>query len=148
MIEDIERMSGTRLGPGTLYGAITRLEEQKLIEPLPPEARRYHRLRYPRAWRRRYGDEFRAFLENSPASVSSVFNVIWGASPQNFAPVNIVPHLSPLSVSATKSFVSCGDKLGQAAPIYLHPRRIKIRRPPKNIRLGFSFPGQNIERCA
>src|SRR5438093_11097172 len=39
MIEDIERMSGTRLGPGTLYGAITRLEEPKLIEPLPPAAR-------------------------------------------------------------------------------------------------------------
>ena len=33
-------MSGTRLGPGTLYGAIARLEREKLIEPLPPEERR------------------------------------------------------------------------------------------------------------
>jgi DNA-binding PadR family transcriptional regulator len=40
MIEDIERMCGTRLGPGTLYGAITRLERQCLIEPLAPKERR------------------------------------------------------------------------------------------------------------
>jgi DNA-binding PadR family transcriptional regulator len=41
MIEDIVEMSGTRLGPGTLYGAITRLEREALIEPLPPDERRY-----------------------------------------------------------------------------------------------------------
>src|ERR1700761_7287457 len=40
MIEDIERLCGTRLGPGTLYGAISRLEQQGWIEPLPPEDRR------------------------------------------------------------------------------------------------------------
>ena len=40
MIEDILRMCGTRLGPGTLYGAIARLEREKLIEPLPPDERR------------------------------------------------------------------------------------------------------------
>jgi DNA-binding PadR family transcriptional regulator len=40
MIEDIERLCGSRLGPGTLYGAIARLEEQRLIQPLPPEDRR------------------------------------------------------------------------------------------------------------
>ena len=40
MIEDIEDLCGTRLGPGTLYGAITRLEARQLIEPLPPEERR------------------------------------------------------------------------------------------------------------
>jgi DNA-binding PadR family transcriptional regulator len=40
MIEDIARMSGTRLGPGTLYGAITRLERDGLIEPLAPDDRR------------------------------------------------------------------------------------------------------------
>jgi DNA-binding PadR family transcriptional regulator len=41
MVEDIERLCGTRLGPGTLYGAITRLEQDGLIEPLPAEERRY-----------------------------------------------------------------------------------------------------------
>ena len=40
MIEDIASLCGTRLGPGTLYGAITRLEQQGWIEPLPPEDRR------------------------------------------------------------------------------------------------------------
>jgi DNA-binding PadR family transcriptional regulator len=40
MLDDIEDMSGTRLGPGTLYGAITRLEQQGLIEALPPDERR------------------------------------------------------------------------------------------------------------
>ena len=40
MIEDIVRLCGTRLGPGTLYGAIARLEQQGWIEPLPPEERR------------------------------------------------------------------------------------------------------------
>jgi hypothetical protein len=40
MIEDIAQMCGTRLGPGTLYGAIARLEQQEWIAPLPPEERR------------------------------------------------------------------------------------------------------------
>lgn len=40
MIEDIVFLCGTRLGPGTLYGAIARLEQQGWIEPLPTEERR------------------------------------------------------------------------------------------------------------
>src|ERR1017187_7232819 len=40
MIEDIAQLCGTRLGPGTLYGAIARLEQQGWIAPLPPEERR------------------------------------------------------------------------------------------------------------
>src|SRR2546430_95460 len=40
MTEDIARVSGQRLGPGTLYGAIARLEQRKWIEPLPAEDRR------------------------------------------------------------------------------------------------------------
>lgn len=41
MIEDIALLCGTRLGPGTLYGAITRLEEQGMIEALPADDRRH-----------------------------------------------------------------------------------------------------------
>lgn len=40
MIEDIAQLCGTRLGPGTLYGAIARLEQQGWIEPLPADDRR------------------------------------------------------------------------------------------------------------
>jgi DNA-binding PadR family transcriptional regulator len=40
MIEDIERMAGVKLGPGTLYGALARLESRGLIAPLPAEDRR------------------------------------------------------------------------------------------------------------
>jgi DNA-binding PadR family transcriptional regulator len=40
MLEDIRHLCGTRPGPGTLYGAIARLEEQGWIEPLPAEERR------------------------------------------------------------------------------------------------------------
>lgn len=40
MIEDIERLVGERLGPGTLYGAIARLESRGLIEVLETNDRR------------------------------------------------------------------------------------------------------------
>ena len=40
MMEDIETFAGVHLGPGTLYGAIARLEESGLIESLPSEERR------------------------------------------------------------------------------------------------------------
>jgi DNA-binding PadR family transcriptional regulator len=40
MAQDIERISGQTLGPGTLYGAIGRLERLGWIEPLPSEDRR------------------------------------------------------------------------------------------------------------
>jgi DNA-binding PadR family transcriptional regulator len=40
MMEDILAFSGTQLEPGTLYGAITRLEKQGWIEALPTEERR------------------------------------------------------------------------------------------------------------
>jgi DNA-binding PadR family transcriptional regulator len=40
MMEDIASLCGTRLGPGTLYGAIARLEQHGWIEPLPAEERR------------------------------------------------------------------------------------------------------------
>jgi DNA-binding PadR family transcriptional regulator len=40
MMEDIEHFAGIRLGPGTLYGAITRLEESGWIAALPSAERR------------------------------------------------------------------------------------------------------------
>ena len=40
MIEDIETMCGVRLGPGTLYGALARLERRGLVEALDVEDRR------------------------------------------------------------------------------------------------------------
>ena len=40
MMEDIRRFANIRLGPGTLYGAITRLEEQGWISPVKSQNRR------------------------------------------------------------------------------------------------------------
>lgn len=40
MTRDVKEMAGVKLGPGTLYGAIARLEERGLIEPLETEDRR------------------------------------------------------------------------------------------------------------
>jgi len=42
MVQDLEASTGVRLGPGTLYGAIARLEARGLIEPVDDggEARR------------------------------------------------------------------------------------------------------------
>ncbi len=38
--QDIAAVTGQTLGPGTLYGAIARLEARTWIEPLPAEERR------------------------------------------------------------------------------------------------------------
>jgi DNA-binding PadR family transcriptional regulator len=40
MMADIEALSGARMGPGTLYGALARLEARGWIESLPSEDRR------------------------------------------------------------------------------------------------------------
>lgn len=40
IMQDVAAESGLRLGPGTLYGVIARLEERGLIEPLAPQERR------------------------------------------------------------------------------------------------------------
>jgi DNA-binding PadR family transcriptional regulator len=40
LARDIAEFSGAVLGPGTLYGAITRLEERGLIEPAGQDERR------------------------------------------------------------------------------------------------------------
>jgi DNA-binding PadR family transcriptional regulator len=40
LLKDIEEFAGVTLGPGALYGAITRLEERGLIEALDSDDRR------------------------------------------------------------------------------------------------------------
>ena len=40
VMEDIQSFAGVRLGPGTLYGAITRLEERGWIRPVTSDDRR------------------------------------------------------------------------------------------------------------
>ena len=40
IMDDIEVLMGTRLGPGTLYGALNRLEQHRFIEALAAEERR------------------------------------------------------------------------------------------------------------
>jgi DNA-binding PadR family transcriptional regulator len=40
LIKDIEGFAGVRLGPGTLYGALAKLEQAGLVEVLPAEDRR------------------------------------------------------------------------------------------------------------
>jgi DNA-binding PadR family transcriptional regulator len=40
LTKDIAEFAGVALGPGTLYGAITRLEQRGLIEPTEGDARR------------------------------------------------------------------------------------------------------------
>jgi DNA-binding PadR family transcriptional regulator len=40
LIQDVKRFAGLQLGPGTLYGALERLEGLGLIEALPSDDRR------------------------------------------------------------------------------------------------------------
>lgn len=40
IVQDVAASAGTTLGPGTLYGALARLEERGLVRPLPGEERR------------------------------------------------------------------------------------------------------------
>jgi DNA-binding PadR family transcriptional regulator len=41
LIKDIEQFADVTLGPGTLYGALARLEEIGLVTPLPAQERRH-----------------------------------------------------------------------------------------------------------
>ncbi|HEY8642115.1 MAG TPA: PadR family transcriptional regulator [Candidatus Dormibacteraeota bacterium] len=40
IVKDVEALAGVRLGPGTLYATLSRLEARGLIEGLPAEDRR------------------------------------------------------------------------------------------------------------
>lgn len=41
LIRDVEEFAGVRLGPGTLYGCISKLEAAGMIEALPVDDRRH-----------------------------------------------------------------------------------------------------------
>jgi DNA-binding PadR family transcriptional regulator len=41
LIKDIEEIAGVTLGPGTLYGALARLERNGMVVALPAEDRRH-----------------------------------------------------------------------------------------------------------
>jgi DNA-binding PadR family transcriptional regulator len=41
LIKDIEQFAGVTLGPGTLYGALARLEDAGLVRALPAQKRRH-----------------------------------------------------------------------------------------------------------
>jgi DNA-binding PadR family transcriptional regulator len=41
IIQDVNEIASVTLGPGTLYGALSRLEQRGLIEALPAEDRRH-----------------------------------------------------------------------------------------------------------
>jgi DNA-binding PadR family transcriptional regulator len=41
LIKDIEDFAGIKLGPGTLYGCLAKLEQAGLVEALPSEDRRH-----------------------------------------------------------------------------------------------------------
>ena len=40
LIKDVEALAGVTLGPGTLYGALQRLDERGLVTALAPDERR------------------------------------------------------------------------------------------------------------
>lgn len=67
MMQDIERFAGVRLGPGTLYGAITRLEERGWIRAVDPKDRRRQRYTITGAGRE--------YLQSKLASLDRVVRV-------------------------------------------------------------------------
>jgi DNA-binding PadR family transcriptional regulator len=64
IMEDIKLTSGVHLGPGTLYGAISRLEGEGLIKALPTEERRrpYRLTRQGSAFLRQFLDSLQRFV--------------------------------------------------------------------------------------
>ena len=63
MMEDIQSFAGVRLGPGTLYGAITRMEQRGWIRPVSSRDRRQPYSITPTG---------RAFLEEQLAGMQEV----------------------------------------------------------------------------
>ncbi|MEO9120297.1 MAG: PadR family transcriptional regulator [Solirubrobacteraceae bacterium] len=84
LLQDIEGFAGVRLGPGTLYGAIGRLEERGLIEAVEGSGRRRpyrlsgagaQALRCALAEMRTIVEEGSARLTRRPATVAGAFAV-------------------------------------------------------------------------
>lgn len=59
VIVEIETHTGRRLGPGTLYGIIERLEKSGHIAPMPVEERGRRPYRITNAGKRAYDEEVR-----------------------------------------------------------------------------------------
>ena len=60
IIQDVELYTGKRLGPGTLYGAIARLEKLQFIQPLEMEDRGRRPYHITPAGRRALQDHLRS----------------------------------------------------------------------------------------
>lgn len=68
---DIERVAGTRLGPGTLYGAISRLETAGHIEAIRADGRR-RPYRLTKAGRGVLADRLRALRATVEAGMARI----------------------------------------------------------------------------
>jgi DNA-binding PadR family transcriptional regulator len=74
MMQDIEAFAGVRLGPGTLYGAIMRLEQRGWIRPVGPRDRRqqYAITAAGRAWLTLQLDSLQQVVKTSRARLKPV----------------------------------------------------------------------------
>ena len=69
IMEDVQRFAGLHLGPGTLYGAITRLEQRGWIRPVATKDRRQPYALTPSG---------RAYLEEQVAALDQVVRTALG----------------------------------------------------------------------
>jgi DNA-binding PadR family transcriptional regulator len=63
IIQDVEEHAGQRLGPGTLYGAISRLERLEFIKPLEMQERGRRPYRITAAGRRAFFERLHELRE-------------------------------------------------------------------------------------
>jgi DNA-binding PadR family transcriptional regulator len=81
--KDIETFAGVTLGPGTLYGAIGRLEQRGLIEPAGDDERRrpYRITGAGQAALASTVREMRAIADEGAARLGMVRGLSWATSP-------------------------------------------------------------------
>jgi DNA-binding PadR family transcriptional regulator len=86
LLQDIEAFAGVRLGPGTLYGAITRLEQRGLIEAVGVSGRRrpYRMTAAGAEALQATLDSLRAIVDEGSARLA--LHPVWRASPAGGAP--------------------------------------------------------------